>query len=321
MDSLNTILNSGTYGENVSRHNDNNSKIKQAITTLENVAIANKGYFDTLASLQAAFPSPKAGNIAYVANVASSTGYYIYNVVSGVWTATTTEAPAVGVEISNYAQHGYSSSPKTLKQVDDEVIQLAGDIAPPLISSDLRWAGIVDAFWGTAATKDLIFIPVQLYKSTGLIIIKSGASNYTITDSGEKKGRRLLKLSSPTNHIFIVVNWDLVKGDVYDLNNTSSFACSSPVLSPYSSIFKMWINAEFATKDNVVLNDDGIPQSYNCLWSDGTSGEATFSNYDLDVLEYKDCSVTYKSFTIQYGTIVFDENGYIKSQGITSILQ
>lgn len=125
MDSLNTILNSGTYGENVSRHNDNNSKIKQAITTLENVAIANKGYFDTLASLQAAFPSPKAGNIAYVANVASSTGYYIYNVVSGVWTATSTEAPAVDVAISNYAQHGYSSSPKTLKQVDDEVVQLA----------------------------------------------------------------------------------------------------------------------------------------------------------------------------------------------------
>jgi len=128
MDSLNTILNSGTYGENVSRHNDNNSKIKQAITTLENVAIANKGYFDTLASLQAAFPSPKAGNIAYVANVASSTGYYIYNVVSGVWTATTTEAPAVDVAISNYAQHGYSSSPKTLKQVEDEIVQLAGNI-------------------------------------------------------------------------------------------------------------------------------------------------------------------------------------------------
>ena len=128
MDSLNTILNSGTYGENVSRHNDNNSKIKQAITTLENVTIANKGYFDTLASLQAAFPSPKAGNIAYVANVASSTGYYIYNVVSGVWTATSTEAPAVGVAISNYAQHGYSSSPKTLKQVDDEVVQLAGEV-------------------------------------------------------------------------------------------------------------------------------------------------------------------------------------------------
>ena len=145
MDSLNTILNSGTYGENVSRHNDNNSKIKQAITTLENVAIANKGYFDTLASLQAAFPSPKAGNIAYVANVASSTGYYIYNVVSGVWTATTTEAPAVDVAISNYAQHGYSSSPKTLKQVDDEVVQLAGDIES--IKTDFRTTRNLNPEW------------------------------------------------------------------------------------------------------------------------------------------------------------------------------
>lgn len=127
MDSLNTIPNSGSFGDVSAKLNDNFSKVGQSLTTLENVAIANKGYFDTLASLQAAFPSPKAGNIAYVANVASSTGYYIYNVVSGVWTATTTEAPAVNVAISNYAQHGYSSSPKTLKQVEDEVIQLAGE--------------------------------------------------------------------------------------------------------------------------------------------------------------------------------------------------
>lgn len=130
MDSLNTIPNSGSFGDISAKLNDNFSKVGQSLTTLENVAIANKGYFDTLASLQAAFPSPKAGNIAYVANVASSTGYYIYNVVSGVWTATTTEAPAVDVEISNYAQHGYSSSPKTLKQVDDEVVQLAGEMEP-----------------------------------------------------------------------------------------------------------------------------------------------------------------------------------------------
>lgn len=123
MDSLNTIPNSGSFGDISSKLNDNFSKVGQSLTALENVAIANKGYFDTLASLQAAFPSPKAGNIAYVANVASSTGYYIYNVVAGVWTATTTEAPAVDVAISNYAQHGYSSSPKTLKQVDDEVVQ------------------------------------------------------------------------------------------------------------------------------------------------------------------------------------------------------
>jgi hypothetical protein len=121
MDNLNNIPNVGNWGDAASRLNDNFNKIKQAVTTVENTSKNNKGYFDTLASLQAAFPSPKAGNIAYVADVASSTGYYIYNVVAGVWTATTTEAPAVGVEISNYAQHGYSSSPKTLKEVEDDL--------------------------------------------------------------------------------------------------------------------------------------------------------------------------------------------------------
>mgnify|MGYP000862270691 CR=1 FL=1 len=142
MDSLNTILNSGTYGENVSRHNDNNSKIKQAITTLENVAIANKGYFDTLTSLQAAFPSPKAGDIAYVANVASTTGYYIYNVVGGAWTASTVEAPPVSVPISNYAEHGYTGTPKTLKTVEDEkaseIAQLAGESNNEIIETNNR---------------------------------------------------------------------------------------------------------------------------------------------------------------------------------------
>lgn len=171
MDSLNTILNSGTYGENVSRHNDNNSKIKQAITTLENVAIANKGYFDTLASLQAAFPSPKAGNIAYVANVASSTGYYIYNVVSGVWTATSTEAPAVDVTISNYAQHGYSSSPKTLKQVDDEVVQLAGEVA---IFNVTKEVPLSEGYYTSETARAAVPAPIR---KTGLLITYAIAAN------------------------------------------------------------------------------------------------------------------------------------------------
>lgn len=41
MDSLNTILNSGTYGDSVSRHNDNYRKIQQVLTGIENVAFDN----------------------------------------------------------------------------------------------------------------------------------------------------------------------------------------------------------------------------------------------------------------------------------------
>lgn len=137
MDSLNTIPNSGSFGDVSAKLNDNFSKVGQSLTTLENVAIANKGYFDTLASLQAAFPSPRAGNIAYVANVASSTGYYIYNVVDGVWTASTVEAPAVGVNIAEYTKSGGSS--KTTKQVEDDLVQLAGEVENnPVVASNMQ---------------------------------------------------------------------------------------------------------------------------------------------------------------------------------------
>lgn len=176
MDSLNTIPSSGSFGDVSAKLNDNFSKVGQSLTTLENVAIANKGYFDTLASLQAAFPSPKAGNIAYVANVASSTGYYIYNVVSGVWTATSTEAPAVGVEISNYAQHGYSSSPKTLKQVDDEVVQLAGknDLFDKINIDITTGISAIAVLGGAYAEENILVIPVGVtgnssYQSTRIL--------------------------------------------------------------------------------------------------------------------------------------------------------
>jgi len=189
MDSLNTIPNSGSFGDVSAKLNDNFSKVGQSLTTLENVAIANKGYFDTLASLQAAFPSPKAGNIAYVANVASSTGYYVYNVVAGVWTATTTEAPSVDVAISNYAQHGYSSSPKTLKQVDDEVVQLAGDaqlaiegvlekttnnIIPIATDGDNK----IFIGWDSESERPFIYnLNKLLFNSIGLDELKSDAYN------------------------------------------------------------------------------------------------------------------------------------------------
>jgi hypothetical protein len=103
-----------------------NQKDAAQDTQIQNIItsyIDNKGYFASLASLQTSYPSPEAGDTAYVANALSSTGYYIYNVVNGVWTASTVEAPPVSVPINDYAQHGYESSPKTLKQVHDFILR------------------------------------------------------------------------------------------------------------------------------------------------------------------------------------------------------
>ncbi len=257
MDSLNTILNSGTYGENVSRHNDNNSKIKQAITTLENVAIANKGYFDTLASLQAAFPSPKAGNIAYVANVASSTGYYIYNVVSGVWTATTTEAPAVDVAISNYAQHGYSSIPKTLKQVDDEVFQLAGTTTAFIGSSNLngfiKEAYIIDH--DPAKTYFLRFVRKGDTYNRVAIIIRDQDEVTHLTAPQSVVGQSFFPLTNYVTKIvsgYLIVDWSAVNSGETEMNEQiNKFAFESS----YSPSIQRNINIPTVSyTDNQIVN-------------------------------------------------------------------
>lgn len=119
MESLNNIPQAGNFGDIATKLNDNFNKLNIAVETVKSDYIPNKGYFASLASLQTSYPSPEAGDTAYVANTSSSTGYYIYNVVNGVWTASTVEAPPVSVPINDYAKHGYTGTPKTLMEVED----------------------------------------------------------------------------------------------------------------------------------------------------------------------------------------------------------
>lgn len=126
MDNLNNIPSVGNWGDAASKLNDNFNKVKQAVTTVENASKNNKGYFSSLASLNTAFPSPRTGQTAYVYGEASSTKYYIYNAVNGAWVTSSVEAPSVGVAIQEYTKSGGSS--KTTKQVEDEIVQLAGEV-------------------------------------------------------------------------------------------------------------------------------------------------------------------------------------------------
>lgn len=126
MDNLNNIPNSGNWGDAASKLNDNFNKVKQAVTTIENTSKNNKGYFSSLSALNTAFPSPKTGQTAYVYSEASSTKYYIYNAFNGGWVTASVEAPSIGVDISEYTKTGGST--KTTKEVEDEIVQLAGSV-------------------------------------------------------------------------------------------------------------------------------------------------------------------------------------------------
>lgn len=68
---------------------------------LKSLYSRNLGYFSSLENLNSSHPKPQNGLIAYVANSESSTGYYIYNAISGVWVATITPAPAITVDIDS----------------------------------------------------------------------------------------------------------------------------------------------------------------------------------------------------------------------------
>ena len=62
--------------------NSNNGKINEAITRLENATYKNKGYFRTLADLEASVPTPSKGSRAYVG---TNYPYQIYIEVNGEW--------------------------------------------------------------------------------------------------------------------------------------------------------------------------------------------------------------------------------------------
>ena len=62
--------------------NHNNGKINEAVTRLENATYKNKGYFRTLAELEASVPTPSKGSRAYVG---THYPYQIYIEENGEW--------------------------------------------------------------------------------------------------------------------------------------------------------------------------------------------------------------------------------------------
>lgn len=147
MESLNTIPQTGNFGDIATKINDNFNKMNVAVETVKSNYVAEKGYYSTVGSLSAAYPSPKPGDVGYVADPASSTGYYIYDVVNSAWHATTVEAPAVTVAINNYTPNGGST--KTAQQIDDEKLAKAAVV-------QVKGTSLADVMSQKAVTDELV---------------------------------------------------------------------------------------------------------------------------------------------------------------------
>ncbi len=81
----------------------------------------------------------------------------------------------------------------------------------------------------------------------------------------------------------------------------------------------MLMGAGFQIKDVISYNEYGIPNEYNCVWEDGTEGHVVLSNFDENVFEYRRKKAYYRDIEVDYGDVIYDENGYILSQSPTLI--
>lgn len=79
---LETINTQTTWAEASKRINDNNARINEAVTRLQNSTYKNKGYFKTEEQLRSTILTPMAGSRAYVG---VSYPYKVYLVENGTW--------------------------------------------------------------------------------------------------------------------------------------------------------------------------------------------------------------------------------------------
>ena len=79
---LETINTQTTWAEASKRINDNNARINEAVTRLQNSTYKNKGYFKTEEQLRSTILTPTAGSRAYVGTVYP---YKVYLVENGTW--------------------------------------------------------------------------------------------------------------------------------------------------------------------------------------------------------------------------------------------
>lgn len=96
---LETINIQTTWAEASKRINDNNARINEAVTRLQNSTYKNKGYFKTEEQLRSTILTPTAGSRAYVG---VSYPYKVYLVENGTWVDSGEKGGSEEVNLEGY---------------------------------------------------------------------------------------------------------------------------------------------------------------------------------------------------------------------------
>lgn len=97
---LNTISNTGSWGNSANRLNENFSKVNTEVEKLKNATTKNKGYFTTEEALRAAYPTPTDGMYAWVGTPYPGT---VYESKNGAWTNTEQIPETETIDLTEYA--------------------------------------------------------------------------------------------------------------------------------------------------------------------------------------------------------------------------
>lgn len=124
---LETINTQTTWADASNSINQNNARINEAVIRLENATYKNKGYFKTLAELNANVPSPNVGSLAYV-GTSYPFAIYLWNKDSSTWSDSGLTGGDPDVNLSNYYTKSETDSKvsEASKAIDSRIAQETG---------------------------------------------------------------------------------------------------------------------------------------------------------------------------------------------------
>lgn len=119
---LNTISNTGSWGNSANRLNENFSKVNTEVEKLKNATTKNKGYFTTEEALRAAYPTPADGMYAWVGTPYPGT---VYESTGGAWGDTGQEPDTESVNLNEYAKVKENQNESDLSITDEKGYSIA----------------------------------------------------------------------------------------------------------------------------------------------------------------------------------------------------
>jgi hypothetical protein len=200
------------------------------------------------------------------------------------------------------------------KAVTDEIAQLAGKTSQldKLIMGGDSYLCVIDFI--TTYFNGSEFQILYVKKSTREVSIRRTSNGTIYNGVGTAvEGKEWITIEySGTGMPYVIlmlVDWSLISTDVI----VSETVVIDTVSSFGMELKDMLFSKKYIEKGELTYNDDGVVSGFDIQWADGTSGNVYMTDYDINVLEYRNVVATYKDIEITYGTKTFDELGNVVS--------